>query len=140
MLTPLFYEDPPYIATPSLFHPHPTPTLLSPPTPQPNCSFCCWVSFAECVVTPYLKCYFLLNDNMDLHMPSLGTLVPEGPWCVFYATRCQVTEVWHIMCIFTGTLIWYYSHKHTQHTRASRLTHPTYIFTPPVVYTTCYVI
>ena len=32
----------------------------------------------------------LLNDNMDLHMSSLGSLVPEGPWCVFYITRHHV--------------------------------------------------
>ena len=36
------------------------------------------------------SCAILLNDNMDLHMSSLGTLVPEGPWYVFYAARCQV--------------------------------------------------
>ena len=38
----------------------------------------------------HIWCAILPNDNMDLHMSSLGTLVPEGPWSVFYATRCQV--------------------------------------------------
>ena len=33
---------------------------------------------------------FLLNNNMDLNMFSLGTSAPEGPWCVFYSQRCQV--------------------------------------------------
>ena len=27
----------------------------------------------------------LLNDNMDLMMLRLGTIVPERPWCVLYA-------------------------------------------------------
>ena len=31
-----------------------------------------------------------INDIMDLHMSSHSTLVPEGPCCVFYATRFQV--------------------------------------------------
>ena len=31
-----------------------------------------------------------INDIMDLHMSSLGTLVWERPWCVPHATRRQV--------------------------------------------------
>ena len=51
----------------------------------------------------------------------------------------RFTEVWHIMLFFTGTLIWYYTHKntqtHTAHSGASRLTNPyKYIFPPPVMY------
>ena len=39
----------------------------------------------------YIWCAILLNDDMDLHMWSLlGNLVPEGTWCVSYATRCKV--------------------------------------------------
>ena len=29
------------------------------------------------------------NDIMDLHMSSLGTIVLERPFCVFYATKCN---------------------------------------------------
>ena len=51
-----------------------------PPNDPENQNFekmkCCW-----CAVSLSI---------MDLCMSSLGTLVPEGPWCVFYATRCQV--------------------------------------------------
>ena len=36
---------------------------------------------------------YLLNGTMDLHMSGLGTLVPEGPCGMFYATRHQFTEV-----------------------------------------------
>ena len=32
----------------------------------------------------------LLNDDIDLHMLSLVTLLLEGPWCAFYAIRHQV--------------------------------------------------
>ena len=37
----------------------------------------------------HLMCYFTY-DGMGLHMSTFGNLVPEGPWCVFYATRRQV--------------------------------------------------
>ena len=30
-------------------------------------------------LAPYLMCYFLLDDIMGLHLPSLGILVPEKP-------------------------------------------------------------
>ena len=38
----------------------------------------------------HIWCVFLVNDIVDIHMSSLGTLVPEEPCCVYYATRCQV--------------------------------------------------
>ena len=38
----------------------------------------------------HILCSILLNAIMNLHVPSLGIFVPDGPWCVFYATRCQV--------------------------------------------------
>ena len=71
-------------------------------------------------------CAILLNDNMDLHMSSLGTLVPEGPWCVFYVTRRQVYWGLTHNVVFTGTLIWYHTNTqtHALHSGASRLTHP----------------
>ena len=84
----------------------------------------------------HIWCAILLNDNTDLHMSSLGTLVPEGPWCVFYVTRRQVYWGLTHNVVFTGTLIWYHTHKHTHkaHSGASRLTHPyKYLFTPPVM-------
>ena len=36
--------------------------------------------------------YFLLNNNTDLHMSSLGTLVLHGHYGVFYATKDQFAE------------------------------------------------
>ena len=79
----------------------------------------------------------LLNDNMDLHMSSLGILVP-GPSFVFYVTSVRFTEVWHIIWFFTGTLVWYHTYTSTQthiaHSETSRQTHPyKYIFTLTVM-------
>ena len=94
VITPLFYEEPLYCL------PHPpfffqilsmplSPTSLSPPTSTPpvlSIILFLWLNGWSY----HIWCAILLNDNMDLHMASLGTLVPEGPWCVFYALRHQV--------------------------------------------------
>ena len=86
----------------------------------------------------YIICTILLNDIMDLQMPSVGTLVPEGPWCVFYATRRQVCRALthNVAFCWYRDLISHTTHKHTQthtaHSGASRCTRPyKYIFTPP---------
>ena len=72
-----------------------------------------WLSRWSC----HIWCAILLNDIMDLQMLSLGTLVPEGPWCVFYTKMHQ---------LYWGTLVLWFdvTHTHTQHSpEASRLTH-----------------
>ena len=86
----------------------------------------------------HIWCAILLNDNMNLHMFSLGTLVPEGAWCVFYATRCQVywglTHDVVFYCYSDFFITHTNAQKHTTHSGASRLTHLyKYILTPPVV-------
>ena len=54
-------------------------------------SLCLSVSLS---LSLYIYIYiYLLNGTMDLHMSGLGTLVPEGPCGMFYATRHQFTEV-----------------------------------------------
>ena len=83
----------------------------------------------------HIWCAILLNDDMDLHMSSYGTLVPEGPWCVFYAIRHQVywSLTHNVVLYWFSDLI---SHTKIQraHSGAGRLTHPyTYIFTPLVM-------
>ena len=40
----------------------------------------------------------LLYDITDLHMPSLGTFVPQGP--VLNATWCYFTDVQNMACFF----------------------------------------
>ena len=90
--------------------------------------------------TTHIWCVTLLTDNMDLHMWSLGTIIPEGPWNVFYANRHQVNWGLTRNVVFTGTLIWYHTHKktqtHTAHSGTSRLTQPYITY----IYTTCYVL
>ena len=135
---PILPNLPPFqiLSNPPLSPPTPTPTVLS-------VVLSLWLNGWS----RHIWCAILLNDSRDLHMSSLGTLVPEGPRCAFYATKqgVKVPEVWHILWFFTGTQILYQTHTHTHthartharthtHSGASRLTRPyKYIFTPPVM-------
>ena len=104
-VNPTIMWRPPYIAYPPPLFPilsNSTPTAL------PVVLFL-WLNEWSC----HIRCTILLNDNMDLHMSSLGTAVPEGPWCVFFATRHQVYWGMTHHVFFTCTLIWYHTHKHT---------------------------
>ena len=124
---PVLYEDPPILSPPpphtSLSLQTPTPTVLS-------IVLFLWQNGWS----HHIWCAILLNDNMDLHMFSLGTLAPEGSWYVLYAKGVKLTEIWNIF--FTGTLIWYHTHKHTQHTQRPVDWHAHIIY----IYTTCYVL
>ena len=63
-----------------------------------------------------------INDNIDLHMSRLGNLVPEGPWCVFYATRCQVYwSLTHNVAFYcySDLISHTLKHKHTHHIQGS---------------------
>ena len=110
---PLFIAYPPPL---QFFSNPPSPlTSLSPPTPT--------LTVFSAVLFLWLNgwpnqiwCAILFNDNMDLHMSSFGTLVPKGPWCVFYATRCQV-YCSLTKCSFLPVL-WLdstHTHKHIQY-------------------------
>ena len=63
---------------------------------------------------------------LDLHVSSLGTLVPEEPWCAFYATRHQVYwGLTHVDSCWYSNLISHtrtHTHKHT-HTHTHTYTH-----------------
>ena len=109
-------KTPLYCLSNSFFKFHPPPFPLSPSIPIPavlSVVLFLWLNGGSY----HIWCAILLNDNMDLHMSILGTLVPEGPWCVFPATRRQV--YWGL----THNLVYYrYSdfvitHKHTQLTQ-----------------------
>ena len=82
-------------------------------------------------------CATLLNDNMDLYMSSLSTLVPEGPWYVFYTTRHQVCwGLTHNMVFYWYSNLISYTHTSTKtaHSGASGFTHTySYIFAPVVM-------
>ena len=58
------------------------PSSLSPRTPPPLCSFCCLASLTEWVITPRMLLYLMI---IWIYMLNVGTIVPEGPWYVFYA-------------------------------------------------------
>ena len=99
--------------------PHPS---LSPPTPTPYCCFCCLVFFLPNGWEHHIWCALLLNDIMNLHMSSHGTLVPKGPWCVLYATRHQVYRgLTHnvIFCWYSDLIS--HAHKHAQHIQGQLL-------------------
>ena len=79
--------NPPILWRPTLYCLPPLFHIFSNlPSPHSHCSFFLWLKGWW----RHIWCFTLLNDNRDLHMSSLGTLVPEGHWCLFYAIRRQV--------------------------------------------------
>ena len=72
---PLFYEDLLLYRLPHFFKFCPTHLSLLP-------YFFGWMGDPA-----HLLSYFLFNDIMDLQVPSLDTLVPEGPCCVFFGNK-----------------------------------------------------
>ena len=87
------------------------PTSLSSPTPTTT-ALSVVIFLLLNGWSRHIWCAILLNYNMDLHMSNLGTLVPEGPWCVFYATRHQIYWALTKDVVFTDTLIWYQTQTH----------------------------
>ena len=69
--------------------------LLTPPFYEKPLS-CLLFFFKFCPIPRWLHWLLqiwsvtLLNNIMDIHMLSLGILIPEGPSYVFYATRDQI--------------------------------------------------
>ena len=122
MKTPLYW----LILPPFLQLPPPLFFLLS-------CFF--WLNKWSC----HVWCAILLNGDMNLHISSLGTLVPKGDWFVFYATillRSNAECGFLLVLWFSITHMQTHTHTHTLHSGASRLTHLyKYIF-----YTTCYML
>ena len=82
VLTLLFYEVSPHIVYLLLFKFCPLaslisllPTLLTPTVV--SAVLFLWLNGWS----RHIWCAVFLTDNIDLHMSSLGTLVPERPWC-----------------------------------------------------------
>ena len=92
-----------------LFTPLP---FLSTPTPTPTALFVVLFLWLN-VWWHHIWCAILLNEIMELHMLSHGTLVSKGHWCVFYAMRQQVYwGVTHGLLL----VLWFdimYAHKDT---------------------------
>ena len=107
------------------------PPLLSLPCylQLPPCSFCFSVVLFLWLNgwSNHIWCAISLNDDMDLHMLSHGTLVPEGDWCMFYATRHKV--YWglahdKVFYLYSDLISHTCKHTHTAHSGCSRLAHP----------------
>ena len=96
--------------------------------PQLNCSFCCPLSLAEWW-SCHIWCAILLNDYMDRHMSSLGTLVPEGLWCAIYAARRQVYTHTNMHSTFRGHPVDRHTHIniYLQHLLCSHSSYHSYI-------------
>ena len=135
------YEDPLYFLYPLfqiLSTPTPHPNYLSPQTPTPtvlSVVLLLWLNGWS----RHISSAILFNDYMDLQMSSLGTLVPEGPWYVFHATRDQVywgpkhdvVFYWYSDFVTTHTN----TQTHTAH--SGSVDWHTHI---NIIYTTCYVL
>ena len=128
LLTPILWQ-PPYVAYILFckFRPTPFPHTQNPILPSLHFLLLCffdWVS--DCATSDVL---FYLMTLWIYKIPSLGTLLGQGTCSVFYATRCQFTEVQHMTWLFASTLILYHTHKQsTQKHNTNRghywLTHP----------------
>ena len=147
VLTPYLMKSPLYCHPPPFFKFCQPPPFLLPPTPTlPALSVVLFLWLDGW--SRYITCTILLNDIMDLQMPSVGTLVPEGPWCVL-CNKTSSLPSWHIMWLFAGTVIWYHTphtktHKDTQHTQGQvdvhahisiYLGHPIYAHSSYLYYT-----
>ena len=79
-VNPSILWRPPYIAY--------TAPFFSPPTPTPHVlSVVLFLGWMGDRATSDVLFYSLM---IWIYTSSLGTLVTEGPWCVFYTTRRQV--------------------------------------------------
>ena len=105
--------NPPILWRPTLYCLPPLFQILSnhpPPPTAPSVDLFLWLNGQSC----YIWCVILFNDYMDLHMSSLGTLVPEEPSCVFYATRCQVYwGLTHYIVFYWYSDLISHTHKNT---------------------------
>ena len=129
---PYFMKILPLLLPTPFFCPPLPPTFLLPPTPTPtvfSVVMFLWLNGWSY----HIRCAILLNDNIDLHTSHPRTLVPEGPWCVFYVRRRQVYICGYLLVSWLDITLTN-TKTHTAHSAASRLTHPyKYIFAPAVM-------
>ena len=118
----------PILPTPS----HPSFSRILSKRPAPSTQTPTSTALFAVLFLWFLGWYVSLNDIMkNLRMSSLGTLVPEGPSCVFYARCVKFIEIW-LVRLFAGADLISHTHTHTHtHTQrqtaysgANRLTHP----------------
>ena len=128
VLTPLFYEDPPILLTPTPVSNFVQPSLPLSPNPchlHPphqgffllSCFFCWMGDHATFDVLFYL---------MIIWIYTCQALVPwyqKDLNVCFMQQGVRFAEVWH-MCFFSGTLDFTNTQTHTAHSGTSRMTHP----------------
>ena len=111
---PLFYKDLPILPPPFFFKFCPPLLLLPFSSPTPTLTVLSVVLFLWLNSwSHYIWCAILLNDNMDLHILSLGTRGTVMCVFVFYATKCQVYWVLTGKCGFLLVPIHFLSHTQT---------------------------
>ena len=137
-LLSLIYEDPSYITYILLFKfsnfVQLPPTSLSPPTSTPtvlSLDLFLWLNRWS----HHSWCDILHNDDVDLHLSSLGTLVPKRPWHVFYATRHKVYGglTHNVFFYWYSDVVITHTNTHNTLRPVDWHTHKIYIFTPPVL-------
>ena len=105
--------------------PHPpsreNPAHLESPPPLLFLLPCFFGWMSDCPTFPHISCVIFLNDIMNLHISTLGTLVPEWPCCVFYETMHQI--YWGLT---HNVFFWLYSGCiHVYHTSKDKERHST---------------
>ena len=112
--------------TPHIWH-APFFQILSNPPPSPlppttltalSVELLLWLNGWLC----HIWCAILLNDILDLEVLSVGNLVLEGPWHMFYGRRHQVyRDLTHnaILCWYSDLIshTQTHTHKDTQYTQ-----------------------
>ena len=111
--------------------------LSIPPSPN-HYSLCLFIALFlwlnGCIC--HIWCTILLNDIMDLHMFSLGTLISEGVCCVFYTTRHQI--YWGLtnnkcFCWYSDLMSHKKSRAHSKHRGQETNSPNKYILRSPVM-------
>ena len=103
---PLYYKDPPYFA-----YPHPPFffkfwTVPHPITSIPTALFIalfCWLNGW----LRHIWCVILLNDIMDLHIRSLGTMYQKDHIVCFMQQGVKFTEVSQNVIFYWYSVLWF---------------------------------
>ena len=123
---PLLYEDPPILPPPP-----PLPCHFKPPIPMFFLLSCFFDRMADRTTLDVL--FYL----MIIWIYTCSALVPyyqkDLDMCFMQKASSLLRSE---TCFFTGTLIWYHTHKHTQHTQRPVDWHAHIIY----IYTTCYML
>ena len=88
------------------------------------------------MIAQHFRCYFTYWYYGSTHVEPWYFSTRRTSLCAFMQRGFKFAEVWHIICFFPGTLVWYHTDTDTKttHSGANKLTHPCkYILTSPVM-------